>query len=73
LTETGTPVRWLGRFDILELQPLCDRGLPTSVLIETLVCRGFMESEARAVLDWALRKGILRAGNPSNSVAENSH
>jgi hypothetical protein len=73
LTQNGAPVRWMGRFDILELQPLCDRGQPTSVLIETLGRRGFMATEARAMLDWALRNGILRAGNSSNSAAENSH
>jgi flavin-dependent dehydrogenase len=73
LTETGAPVRWLGRFDILELQSLCDRGQPTRVLIEALVHRGLIESEARAVLVWALRNAILRAGNPNSSAAENSH
>ena len=68
LTETGAPVRWLGRFDILELQSLCDRGQPTRVLIEALGRRGFIATEARAMLVWALRNGLLSAADSSVSA-----
>ena len=67
LTEAGVPVRWLGRFDVLELKALCDRVHSASSLIETLCRRGFTAAEADAMIDWALRNGLLRAAGPSVS------
>jgi hypothetical protein len=65
LTQAGTPVRWLGRFDILELKALCDSVQRASGLIEALGRRGFTAAEATALIDWALRNGLLRAADSS--------
>ena len=65
LTQAGTPVRWLGRFDVLELKAQCDRVQRASALIEALSRRGFTATEATAMIDWALRNGLLRAAGPS--------
>jgi hypothetical protein len=65
LTQAGTPVRWLGRFDILELKAQCDSVQRASGLIEALGRRGFTAAEATALIDWALRNGLLRAADPS--------
>jgi hypothetical protein len=65
LTQAGTPVRWLGRFDVLELKAQCDSVQRTSDLIQTLGRRGFTAAEAAAIIDWALRNGLLRAAGPS--------
>jgi hypothetical protein len=64
LTQAGTPVRWLGRFDVLELKAQCDSVQRTSDLIQTLGRRGFTAAEAAAIIDWALRNGLLRAAGP---------
>jgi len=68
LTRGGTPVRWMGRFDVFEMRALCDRIQSASALIETLLGRGFTTTEARAILEWALRNGILRAVEPTDSA-----
>ena len=65
LTQAGTPVRWLGRFDVLELKAQCDSVQRASGLIEALGRRGFTAAEAAAIIDWALRNGLLRAAGPS--------
>ena len=63
LTQAGIPVRWLSHFDVLELKALCDGVQPASGLIETLRRGGFTATEAATIIDWALRNGLLRAGN----------
>ena len=65
LTQAGTPVRWLGRFDILELKAQCDSVQRASGLIEASSRRGFTAAEATALMDWALRNGLLRAADPN--------
>jgi hypothetical protein len=65
LTQAGTPVRWLGRFDVLELKAQCDRVQRTSGLIEALSRGGFTATEATAMIVWALRNELLRAAGPS--------
>jgi hypothetical protein len=65
LTQAGTPVRWLGRFDVLELKSQCDSVQQASGLIEALGRRGFTTAEATALIDWALRNGLLRAADPN--------
>jgi hypothetical protein len=65
LTQAGTPVRWLGRFDVLELKSQCDSVQQASGLIEALSRRGITATEATAMIDWALRNGLLRAADPS--------
>jgi hypothetical protein len=65
LTQAGTPVRWLGRFDVLELKAQCDSVQRASGLIEALGRRGFTTTEATVLIDWALRNGLLRAAGPS--------
>jgi 2-polyprenyl-6-methoxyphenol hydroxylase-like FAD-dependent oxidoreductase len=67
LTQAGTRVRWLGRFDIFEMRALCDRVQRTNALIEGLCRKGLTITEARAMLEWALRHGILRAADPGHS------
>jgi hypothetical protein len=65
LTQAGTPVRWLGRFDVLELKAQCDSVQRACALIEALSRRGFTATEATVMIDWALRNGLLRAAGPS--------
>jgi hypothetical protein len=69
--RAGTPVRWLGRFDVFELRALCDRIQSTTGLIEMLCRTGLTTTEARAILEWALRNGILRAADPGHAGDEN--
>jgi hypothetical protein len=65
LTQAGTPVRWLGRFDVLELKAQCDRVQRTSGLIEALSRGGFSATEATAMIVWALRNELLLVAGPS--------
>lgn len=63
LTGTGARVRWLARFDILEMRALCTRVQPTGALVEALCGKGLTPAEARAAVEWALGHGILRAAD----------
>ena len=64
LMQTGNAVRWLGRFDVLELREICANVQPADGLLHVLCRRGFIPSEARALINWALRNGLLRPVDP---------
>jgi hypothetical protein len=68
LTQADTPVRWLGGIDVFEFRVLCDGVKPASSLIEALCRRGFTATEARAMIDWALRNRLLSAAASSASA-----
>jgi len=68
LTEAGNPVRWIGGLDVFELKALCYGVQAAGDLIAALRKRGFTPTEARAVIDWALRNGLLHAAAPGASA-----
>src|SRR5215472_8244816 len=68
LTLTKMSVRWIGGIDVFELRALCGAVQPVSGLLEALCRRGFTATEARALIDWALRNGLLSAAASSASA-----
>ena len=68
LTLTNMSVRWIGGIDVFELRALCGAVQPVSGLLEALCRRGFTATEARALIDWALRNGLLSAAASSASA-----
>lgn len=55
-----TAARWLGGFDLLHLQNLSAHSVRSSDLIEALVSCGGSRSSAAALLQWCLKKNVLR-------------
>ena len=54
-------MRWLGGVDLLELEELTRSPVASSALVARLAAKGAEPAQARAVLAWCLRKGVLQA------------
>lgn len=55
----GGWVRWLGAFDLLTLRDLAQDRVTLAQLCEQLRTAGIAPGQARALVEWCLRKGIL--------------
>ena len=55
----GTAVRWLGTFDLLRLARLMADPTPRVLVLAGLQEAGLDPGTARAVLDWAVRNGMV--------------
>jgi hypothetical protein len=61
LLDDRTAVRWLGGVDLLELEELTRKPVASSEVVVRLAATGAEPAQARAVLAWCLRKGVLQA------------
>ncbi len=55
----GSPVRWVGSFDLLTLRDLCKVSLSTAALVEHLVSVQISPEQALSLIRWCLEHKIL--------------
>jgi hypothetical protein len=58
----------MGGIDVFEFKALCQGVQPARHLIAALYRRGFTAAEAHAIIDWALRNGLLCAATSTGSA-----
>jgi hypothetical protein len=63
----GGLVRWLGAFDLLDLQELAPIPTPLSALLRSLEAQGLA---AERLVTWCLRNELLVEADPDSSVGE---
>jgi len=65
----GELVRWLGRFDLMDLRELAGAPRAPRDLHVTLQARGIPRAHAEALVQWCVRRGVLAPVAPWHLVA----
>lgn len=63
----ASPVRWLGKFDILTLKKICSAPIETDRVIEFMALRGLSHHQASVLIQWSLLHGMLADAEEQSS------
>jgi hypothetical protein len=72
LLPDGTPVRWVGGFDLLRIRDLAREPVRLSDLVERLACADFTASQAATFLGWCMRYELISAPAAHGSATDAS-